>query len=153
VVLSLGAEVAVNVTADTTVRVARGIVTSSLIAAASVVILKDVLRAERVTFQKICGGISVYLLFGILCANLYMWLAVAQPGAFTFASGGEATYSQMLYYSVVTLTTLGYGDIFPVAPSTRVLASLEALLGQLYLTVLIARLVALQITQEGTRRQ
>ena len=56
--------------------------------------------------------------------------------------------TQMLYFSFVTMTTLGYGDISALSTSARVLASVQALLGQLYLTVLVARLVALQITHE-----
>ncbi len=58
----------------------------------------------------------------------------------------------MVYYSFVTLTTLGYGDIVPVNPSVRALATLEAITGQLYLTVLVARLVGLHITHSSQRR-
>ena len=64
---------------------------------------------------------------------------------------GARTGAEMVYYSFVTLTTLGYGDIVPVSPSARALATLEALTGQLYLTVLVARLVGLHITHSSRR--
>lgn len=69
-----------------------------------------------------------------------------------FGQDRALTGAEMIYYSFVTLTTLGYGDIVPVSPSARSLATLEALTGQLYLTVLVARLVGLQITHSARRR-
>ena len=67
---------------------------------------------------------------------------------------GSSTHgAQMVYYSFVTLTTLGYGDIVPIAPSARALATLEAITGQLYLTVLVARLVGLHITHSSKQNR
>ena len=68
------------------------------------------------------------------------------PGPFRTAQEGTQTSAPMIYFSFVTLTTLGYGDIVPLSPAARALAMVEALLGQLYLTVLVARLVGLHIT-------
>jgi hypothetical protein len=112
-------------------------------------ILKHVLRDSEVTADKICGALCVYLLFGIIWASGYFLLEGLSPGSLAFASGGpdsiETLFSQCLYYSYVTLTTLGYGDISPVSQAAKSLAYVEALTGQLYLAVLVARLVALHI--------
>ncbi len=113
-----------------------------------IVILRDVLRAEKVTAEKVTGGVCVYLILGILCAILFAALASHDPAALNVPLERDRPMSQMLYYSFVTMTTLGYGDIFASSTAARVLASLQALVGQLYLTVLVARLVALQITQD-----
>ncbi len=111
----------------------------------AMLILSHVLKAERVSKEKIFGALSVYLLLGVIWALLFIIVEFLMPGSFRY--GQEAlTGAEMVYYSFVTLTTLGYGDIVPISPSVRALATLEALTGQLYLTVLVARLVGLQIT-------
>ena len=113
-----------------------------------IVILRDVLRAEKVTAEKVFGGVCVYLILGIQCAILYAALGNQTADAFNVPLEQQGPMSQMLYFSFVTMTTLGYGDISALSRPARVLASLQALLGQLYLTVLVARLVVLQITHE-----
>ena len=119
-----------------------------LLGLVEVVILQDVLRAEKVTAEKIYGAVCVYLILGIQCAILFAALAAQDPFALTVPLESERPMTQMLYFSFVTMTTLGYGDISALSTPARVLASVQALLGQLYLTVLVARLVALQITHE-----
>lgn len=125
----------------------------------TVVILGSVLRPGRVTGDKIAGAIAVYLLLGLLWALLYGVIAAAQPGAFRApedlrlgeALGTGAEYA-FIYYSFVTLTTLGYGEISPALPLSRSFAWMEAVTGQLFLAILIARLVALHIAQ-GRKRE
>ncbi len=119
-----------------------------LLGLVEVVILKDVLRAEKVTAEKIYGAVCVYLILGIQCAILFAALAAHNPSALSVPLESARPMTQMLYFSFVTMTTLGYGDISAYSTRARVLASVQALLGQLYLTVLVARLVALQITHE-----
>jgi len=109
-------------------------------------ILSHVLRAERVSREKIFGALSVYLLIGFIWAILFFMVDFLVPGSFRTAQEGTQTSARMIYFSFVTLTTLGYGDIVPLSPAARALAMVEALLGQLYLTVLVARLVGLHIT-------
>ena len=111
----------------------------------AMLILSHVLKAERVSKEKIFGALSVYLLLGVIWAFLFIIVEFLMPGSFRYGQGA-LTGAEMVYYSFVTLTTLGYGDIVPISPSVRALATLEALTGQLYLTVLVARLVGLQIT-------
>jgi len=121
----------------------------------TVVILSHVLQYKKVTADKIYGAICGYLLIGIIWALIYTALENYIPGSFNFHYGLEAslvgTYShplyfaQFIYYSFVTLTTLGYGDITPLSYPARAFSSLEAVIGQLYVAVLISRLVGLHI--------
>jgi hypothetical protein len=111
----------------------------------STVILIEVFKPGRVTGEKISAAICVYLLIGFLWALLFTLVFVLDPQSFSIEG---ATLSHFIYYSYVTLTTLGYGDIAPLSPVGKSLAYVEAIIGQIYLTVLIARLVALHIAQE-----
>jgi hypothetical protein len=112
-----------------------------------------IFASRRVTFNTVCASLCVYLLLGLVWALAYSAVDVLSPGAFTWTvtarpapvlrvGRGDAA---VLYFSFATLTTLGYGDIVPTAPLSRMLASVEAVAGQLYLAVLVARLVGLHI--------
>ena len=108
------------------------------------VTLALVLRPGRITTRRIEGAIAFYLLLGFTWAQGYELVSLWHPGA--FAGVVESPDSNpWTYYSFVTLTTMGYGDIMPVHPLARALAVLEALTGQLYLAILLARLVSLEI--------
>ncbi|MEZ4483294.1 MAG: potassium channel family protein [Syntrophotaleaceae bacterium] len=111
------------------------------------VVLAYVLRSQYVTQEVISGALVVYLLLGLLWTFLFTLVEHLNPGSFSFANtlGAENRFS-FLYYSYVTLTTLGYGDITPLTQMSTALAVLEAIVGQIYLTVLIARLVGLHIS-------
>ncbi|EDY20852.1 Ion transport 2 domain protein [Chthoniobacter flavus Ellin428] len=109
----------------------------------ALVVLGKVLHRGTVTKYRIQGAVAVYLLLGFIWANAYEWTALVHPHAFNGAS--EAHSSSWIYFSFVTLTTVGYGDITPVHSTARSLANAEALTGQLYLAILISRLVALEI--------
>ncbi len=124
---------------------------------AAVVIVRFLFRSKRITFDLICASLCAYLLLAIAWAHVYSAVAVAQPWGFRlpeslgtqpedFRTGGDFGVVA-LYFSLVTLTTLGYGDIIPLSSSARILASLEAVIGQVYLAVLVARLVGLHIAQ------
>ena len=116
-------------------------------------ILVDILRAKMVTLDTIAAGISVYLFFGNICGFIYAIIGRVDPSAFTIPAA-TASYlgdnlsdlSSAMYFSFVTLTTLGYGDITPINDFARSLAFLEAATGQIYLTVLIASLVGVHIS-------
>jgi len=120
------------------------------------IILRDILSERRVTTDTVKGAICVYLLMGLIWAMFFSLCAFANPESFALQPSVNATVDQMafhqdafgmtVYYSLVTLTTLGYGDITPMAATTRSLSSLEAVLGQIYLTVLVARLVGMHIS-------
>ena len=126
-----------------------------------VLILKFLFTERRVTSNVIFASLCVYLLLGVTWAEGYSLLEVVEPGSFRFAYPEEMAAARMrfggehsllpLYYSFVTMTTLGYGDIVPVSSAARMLAAIEAVTGQLYLAVLVARLVGLHISQTKTR--
>jgi hypothetical protein len=120
----------------------------ALLSILAALVLMQVFREGPITAYRIQGAIVVYLLAGFAWAAAYEVVYRAWPGAFQFAQpvAGEGRISHgLLYYSFVTLTTLGYGDITPVHPVARSLATGEALVGQLYPAILIARLVSMRI--------
>ena len=121
----------------------------------SVTILGHVLRSGRITADKIFAAICVYMLIGYAWAFAYALLDEMQPGSFAvLAETPRPDYAaqvmQLRYFSFTTLTTVGYGDILPRSPATRTMAVLEAVMGQIYLTVLVARLVGLHIVQASS---
>lgn len=113
-------------------------------------VLARVLRPGRVTHHHIQGAVAVYLMLGLIWGFAYSLVELSRPGSFRLPEPAAAGASQhpgdpvrdLVYFSFVTLTTLGYGDVTPKSPSARNLATLEALIGQLYLVTLIARLVS-----------
>jgi hypothetical protein len=116
-----------------------------VLALLTLVVLAKVLRPGLVTRDRLQGGIAAYLLLGLTWANAYELVALTDPAAFAGAVAAAAEGAPWVYYSLVTLTTMGYGDITPVSPLARSLAVGEALTGQLYLAILISRLVALEL--------
>jgi len=116
------------------------------------VLLRHVIRADRVDVEMIYGAIAGYLLLGLIWALLYAVIEALQPGSFALTATTEDTrpWDDLLYYSFVTLTTLGYGDVLPLSVQVRSLAILEAVTGVFYVAVLVARLVSLHILH-GTK--
>ena len=118
-------------------------------------LMARVMRDGRINLNRIMGAIGSYLLIGIVFTQAYRLLAEFIAGA--FAIGGvpadfAAISYKLSYYSFITLTSTGYGDITPVHPYARSLATMEALAGNLYLTVLVARLVGLEIDWRHEQR-
>jgi hypothetical protein len=116
-----------------------------------VVVLGRTLRAGPVTRHRIQGGVAAYLLLGVIWAHAYSLLAALRPDAFAGPASPADGPRAYLYFSFVTLTTVGYGDVLPVHPAARSLAMLEAVVGPLYLAILLARLVSLAIAPAGDR--
>jgi hypothetical protein len=106
------------------------------------VVLGRTLRGGPVTRHRLHGGVAAYLLLGVIWAHAYSLLEMLRPGAFSGPVGHGLGPRAWYYYSFVTLTTMGYGDILPVHPMARSLATLEAVTGSLYLAILISRLVS-----------
>ena len=107
----------------------------------------DVLFGGVIDINRLVGAACIYLLSGALWGIVYFLLSVISPGSFVGIVGESWSeqLNEFTYHSFVTLTTLGYGDITPAAPVARTLNYLEAVLGQLYLTVLVASLVGIHI--------
>jgi len=110
-------------------------------------LLRFVLRAPSVDVEVLCASISAYLMLGLIWTMAYWLVDQLTPGAFAFntATGTKETMEgfNAFYFSFITLSTVGYGDITPVSKVARMLAATEAMTGLLYVAVLIARLVAL----------
>ena len=115
---------------------------SSFVAPA--LILRHVLRRHRITTDVIFGALTVYVFLGINFAVLYDIIAGLDAQAFSAAEGAPTS---LFYFSYMTLTTVGYGDITPVSDLARALTVVEALAGQILLIVFVARLVGMQIAQ------
>ena len=112
----------------------------------SFVILRQVVRPGPVTLSRVLGAIAVYLLLGVGWASAYQVAEHFFPGSFTSTTAQPVGPNDWLYFSFVTLTTVGYGDMVPVHRVARSLATGEALTGQIYIAVLLARLVSLQVS-------
>ena len=133
-------------------------------------VIHDIWKAERVSSDTVIGSVCAYMLIGATWALLYSLTELVSPGSFHFtaAAAGAAEqvmrhrdYPVLMYFSFVTLASLGYGDIIPVHGGARMLATAEAIVGQFYVAILVARLVALhlahsrspELTQEGKQGQ
>jgi hypothetical protein len=118
-----------------------------------VVILSFIFSERKVTINVIYASIVVYLLIAIMWAFVYSVLECIHPGSFATGEGQiEADRRLYIYYSFVTITTLGYGDITPTTDLSNTFSFLEAVTGQLYIAILIARLVGIQIAQSMNRK-
>ncbi len=124
--------------------------------------LEDILQGE-VNLNRICGGVCVFILIGLCFAMLHMIVAAGDPHAyrdnletsnnFGDALSHEYRYPIFVYFSFCTLSTVGYGDIVPVTRLARSCSMMEAVTGQLYLAILVARLVGLHIAGTASKSQ
>jgi hypothetical protein len=124
---------------------------------ASVLIVESLFSAPTLTFDSILGAVCGYLFLGLAWAVLYAMIEGFRPGSFEISrklvTGGEVARPLphvLTYYSFVTLTTVGYGDISPVSPAARTLSWIEAITGQFYLAVIVAGLVSV-LAAKGKR--
>ena len=104
--------------------------------------------AVDIDIEEIFGAIAVYLLIGLVFANFYEALFLLDPGAIRFGEHFPAdalNFSEVLYFSFVTLSTLGYGDISPSHGMARMVSIVESIVGLMYTTIMIARFVALHV--------
>lgn len=118
--------------------------------------LRAVLKQKEVTREVISMSISTYLLLGFTCGLFYITLHDVQPNAFSFGAGAPVSETQtipvLIYFSLTTLSTIGFGDITPVTLQARYVAVAEGIAGQFYLAILVARLVGMQMTQSSTQQ-
>lgn len=111
------------------------------------------------TSDRLYGAVSIYLLISAFFGSMYTLTALIIPNAFDCTPnlcGGDVTFylrsGGNLYFSLITLTTLGYGDITPVNPFAGMLCSLEALIGQMYVAVVVARLVGMHLMENQSQK-
>jgi hypothetical protein len=113
-----------------------------LLAITPVVIVRHVASQQIINTETVLGAVCVYLLIGFSFAFIYSGIALLSPNPF-FLSQSPATIDNTLFFSYTTLTTVGYGNLVPAASFGQTFAMLEALLGQIYLVLIVARLVSL----------
>jgi hypothetical protein len=112
------------------------------------VVLHAVYAPGHITFHRLQGAVVLYLNVAVMCASAFSLIWALSPTAFATlaaSTGGPDEFATMLYFSLTTLTTTGYGDIVPVDPFARSLANLESVIGQFYLAITVARLVTLEM--------
>ena len=135
------------------IRVISELLSFLLLGFTTLVMFNSLIRTNQVSQDTIIGGICVYLLVGLCFAMVFIFMSDLNPNALLqsdqpivrSASDPSAHATVLLYFSFVTLTTLGYGDVMPQGNMARMFAVAEALIGQLYLVVFLARLVALYV--------
>ena len=128
--------------------------TSLFLFVALVAVFVRVIRSPRITTDVLFGAVAVYLLFGAVVAILLQFINLVDPGGSLTGTGagtgptGAHQFNDFLYFSFITLTSVGYGDYAPVGPTARSLAMFEGVFGQLYLAIMIARLVGLHASRK-----
>jgi hypothetical protein len=119
------------------------------------VVSRAVFWSGRITYHRVIGAILLYLTIGLTFVAAYTFIGLAAPDAFSglTVTDSPALASDLIYFSFVTLTTIGYGDIVPVHPLARSLCNLEGIIGQLYPATLLARLVTLELENRRLERE
>jgi hypothetical protein len=120
------------------------------------VLFRAVMSGEESTIDRIAGTTCIYLLLGILWTLFYSVLEYIQPGSLidngpAELRGPEDNQNLLIYFSFVTLTTLGYGDILPTTVAAQTLAWMEAVIGQLYLAIVLASMVGFYVAQQRVK--
>jgi hypothetical protein len=126
---------------------------------AAVLIVRSMFGSEALTFDSIIGAVCGYLFLGLAWAVIFSMIESFRPGSFEMSQSlisveePDSTPRPVLtYFSFVTLTTIGYGDVLPTSPTTRTCAWIEGIMGQFYLAVIVAGLVSMFVTKAGSGR-
>ena len=123
---------------------------ATLIGVVIALLLNYVLRAPRVTHNTVLAAVCIYVLLGVLWGFIYLLIYEANPKSFELDTSLGPAEVQLRYFSTLTLTTVGYGDIVPRGPEARAFAALESLIGQIYMAAIIARLVGIEVATSAT---
>ncbi len=121
-------------------------------------ILVDLFRSRNVCGDTLAGAVCVYLLIALIWGYCFLLVEFMVPESFSFTQGHSRMqlwiskdFFSFFYFSLVTMTTVGYGDMSPITPVARIFAATEAIVGQLYLTILVARLVGMHLVHQERR--
>lgn len=124
-------------------------ITAAFYLAIIVATFRFILTRETVSRNVVYAALSVYLMFAFAWTELYMLLELTHPGSFSHVvlpDGQSPVTVSFFYFSMITITTVGFGDIVPVTPPARMLTICEAMVGQLYLVAVVATVVGLRTT-------
>ena len=162
IVPSLGGRIALLFTSNPTIEFVSAISSCLFLAVTVIALISRLFIVRSVTLDTISAGICAYLLTAVAFAYGFSVLELQHPGSFSAAlfektAGGiaplVASLHNFIYYSFVCLTTTGFGDIVPISQSARSLTVMESVFGQLYVAILIARLVSLQVAESMMKEQ
>jgi hypothetical protein len=118
----------------------------------AVITFRSVFLAGEVNLNRLAGAASLYLIIALIWTLLYSLLYAADPRSISGLPAQPSLWDY-LYFSLTTLTTLGYGDVLPVSAPARTLAGVEVTLGQFYLTILVAALVGMHVANRGAGKR
>ena len=118
-------------------------------------VAQQVLFTGSITSNDIVGAICIYMLLGLIWAILYLFIAQAVPESFNGLSQApwQENFSAGVYFSFVTITTLGYGDISPILPLARSLVMMEAIVGVFYMAILVASLIGVRMSDRAAAKK
>jgi voltage-gated potassium channel len=118
-------------------------------------ILFDLFQGRKVSGDTLAGAVCVYLMLAVIWGHIFLLIEYMAPGSFSFTQGQDRMHLWLsreffpfFYFSLVTITTVGYGDMAPVSTEAQTFATLEAIIGQVYLTILVARLVGMYLVHQ-----
>jgi hypothetical protein len=118
-------------------------------------ILFDLFQSRKVSGDTLAGAVCVYLMLAVIWGHIYLLIEYMAPGSFSFTQGQDRMllwlsreFFPFFYFSLVTITTVGYGDMSPVSTEAQTFSTLEAIIGQVYLTILVARLVGMYLLHQ-----
>jgi len=117
------------------------------------VIMHSLLTAERIFIDEIIGTFNIYLIMGYVWSYIYILVELVSPGSFHPPTPEDALGIRFIYFSFITLTTVGFGDTVPVSPMAQMLVIFEAIMGQFYVAVVVAYLVSMYITHNLAARK
>ena len=123
-------------------------------------ILFDLFRGRQVSGDTLAGAVCVYLMIALIWGFGFLLIEFLVPGSFSFTQGHarmqlwiSREFFPFFYFSLVTMTTVGYGDMSPVTTAAQSFATMEALIGQIYLTILVARLVGMYLVHQQDSKE
>ncbi|MDG2155078.1 MAG: ion channel [Gammaproteobacteria bacterium] len=118
----------------------------------AIFILAEITADLKVDANRVVGGICLYLLIGLVFGIAYTILEALLPGSFSkMPEQAQSMNSELIYYSYVTLTSVGYGDIVPLRPLVRTIAYLEAIIGVFYMAIMIGSMIGLLLNRAGSQ--
>lgn len=113
---------------------------------------RELFSQERVNSGTLLDATCTYILIGLLFASLHAWLLQLDPGSIALPADGTEPLYQLVYFSFITLTTVGYGDVLPQSNATRMLAAYEAIIGQVFVAIVVGLLVGRRLAEIAGQR-
>ncbi len=155
-IVSIACEITSYFSGSIMILIITGFVANTYLVLVTLIIAASVARQRSINADTVMGGLCVYVLIGIFWTSIFINLELIHPGSFNFGVHGQhldilSIYGLLMYYSFVTLMTIGYGDVVPMSSMAQTLTILEGLIGQFYLIFFMASLVGLYIQKRQNK--